>query len=96
MFFFKIHKSGGKVLLAACDSDIAGKKFSEGKLVLEIKKDFYCGKKIGGEIIKLFPQADIINIAGKEIVSFATRSGWVSKNSVLKIKNIPHAQIFVL
>lgn len=95
MFFYKVHKSGGKILLAACDSDIAGKKFSEGKLALEIRKDFYCGKKTGGEIIGLFPQADIINIAGKEIVFLAARSGWVSKNSVLKIKNIPHAQTIV-
>ncbi len=96
MFSCKIHKSGGKVLLAACDSEIAGKTFEEGGIILDIKKNFYCGKKMGDEIIKLFPEADIINIAGKKIVGLAIKGGWVSENGVRKIKNIPHAQIFIL
>lgn len=96
MFYCKIHKSRGKMLLAACDSNLLGKTFEEGSHVLCISRDFYGGEKIGNEILELFPKADIINIAGSRIVSLALKNKWVLKKGIIKIRRIPHAQIFFL
>ncbi len=96
MFYYKIHKSGGSTVLAACDFELLGKKFEEGKLELHIGKEFYGGQNIGNEVLDLFPKADIINIAGSKIVSLALEHNWVSKDGIIKVKGIPHAQIFVL
>lgn len=96
MFFYKIHKSGGSTVLAVCDSELLGKKFEEGKLELHIGREFYGGQKIGNEVMDLFPQADIINIAGSKIISLALEHKWVSEKGIIRVKGIPHAQIFVL
>jgi len=96
MFYYKIHKSRGKTLLAICDSDLLGKKFEEGKLALHVSRDFYGGQEIGNDVVDIFPKADIINIAGSKIVSLALKGKWVSKEGIIKIRRIPHAQIFSL
>lgn len=96
MFYYKIHRSAGKIMLAACDEEILGRRFEDGGLVLDIKKEFYGGGKIGDEIIELFQKADIINMAGSEIISLAKKEEWISEKGIIKIKGIPHAQIFVL
>ncbi len=96
MFYYKIHRFGGKTVLASCDANLLGKKFEQGKRVLFLSAEFYGGEKIGEEIAGLFPEADIINIAGNKIVSIALKNRWVSKGGVLKIKGVPHAQIIIL
>lgn len=96
MFYYKIHKSGENKILAVCDSGIIGKRFEEGNLALDVKKEFYGNERIGNDVAGLFQNANIINIVGKKIVSLAAREGWISKKNILKIKGIPHAQIIVL
>lgn len=96
MFYYKIHRSAGKTLLAACDEEILGKRFEDGNLVLDIKEGFYRGEKAGNEVVELFQKADIINIAGNKIISLAIKGGWVSKKGIIKVKGTPHAQVFVL
>ncbi len=96
MFYYKIHRSRGKVLLAACDADLLGKRFEEGRKVLFLSAEFYGGEKAGGEIADLFHKADIINIAGDKIVSIALKNKWVSAGGVIRIEGVPHAQIIIL
>lgn len=96
MFYCKIHKSRGKMLLAVCDFRLLGKKFEEGKLALNVSRDFYAGQEIGSEVIDIFPKADIINITGSKIVSLVLKNKWISKEGIIKIRRIPHAQIFSL
>ncbi len=96
MFYYKIHKSGGTALLAVCDSELLGKTFEEGRLALHISREFYGGQKIRNEVLVLFPRADIINIAGNNIVSLALKNKWISEKGIIRVKGIPHAQIFSL
>jgi len=81
-------------LLAVCDSELLGKKFEEGKLALRVSGDFYGGEKIGSEVLDFFPKADIINITGSKILSLALKSKWVSSEGIIRIRRIPHAQVF--
>lgn len=96
MFYYKIHKSCGKTVLAVCDSDLLGKKFEEGKFALNVSRDFYGGWEIGSDVLDFFSKADIINITGSKIVSLALKNNWVSKEGIIKVRRIPHAQIFSL
>lgn len=96
MFYYKIHKSGGRTVLAVCDSELLGKVFEEGNLALRVSRDFYGEREIGSDVLDIFQKADIINIAGSRIVSLALKNKWVSKKGIIKIRRIPHAQIFFL
>jgi len=39
-------------IVAVCDSDILGKKFKEGKLVLKLDESFYKGEEVGDNDVK--------------------------------------------
>lgn len=96
MFYYKIRRARGKTVLAVCDSELLGKKFEKGKLALNVSREFYGGQEIGSEVLDIFPKADIINITGSKIVSLALKGKWISKEGIIKIRRIPHAQIFSL
>ncbi len=81
-------------VLAACDEELLGKTFKEGDLKLEVSKDFYGGKIIDADIFgELLKSARIANLCGKTTVEKAIESGLVSRNSVIVIQGVPHAQV---
>ncbi len=96
-FSYKIFRTSGHVLLAISDISIIGKKYSEGDLEIEVKKDFYyeetCDEK---NVLDLVEDADIVNAVGKGIISFLIKNKIIDENSVIYIKDIPHAQIIVM
>ena len=93
-FHVKVHRDGSEVLVASCDEGISGKKFSQGKLVLDVTKSFYCDKLLEGpEVCALMKDATILNIVGADIVKLAIKEGIILEQSVLKVKGIPHAQM---
>ena len=95
--YVKIHKSGDRHVVAVCDEDLLGKKFIEGKLILEVSERFYKGKKLSKkETLDMMEDAINLNIVGEESIKLALENGIVSKDNVIKIKNIPHAQVYQL
>ena len=90
----KEHKSiDGRVVIAVCDENLVGKRFEEGRFQLDLGANFYRGeKKTKEEVLKIFEKADIVNIVGKDSIKLALEADIVSKNRIIKIKNIPHAQ----
>jgi len=94
MISIKKYKQGQDLLIGACDEKLIGKKFEEGKLQIDVKKDFYDGERISPEILKNFLEdATIANLVGEETVKCAIDLGLVDPGCVLKIKGIPHAQM---
>ncbi len=94
-FYAKVYYVSNEIILACCDKDICGKIFENNDVILNVKEEFYKGKLINEEeAIKLLNEATIINIVGKEIVDLAIRIGLVDRESVIKVKDIPHAQVF--
>ena len=94
MILVKIHKSGDSYIVCLCDSDLVGKKFSEGNLSLEVSKRFYEGKEMEKDkIIKILNDCNNLNIVGKESIKFALKCKKINKRSIIKIKNIPHAMV---
>jgi len=83
-----------KVLLAVCDADLLGTVLRDGRIVFEVREDFYKGPKISvEEAIDLIGQSTIVNMVGKNIVGKALEKGLVHPQAILKISGVPHAQI---
>lgn len=92
----KIHRINNQKIIAICDSDLIGKKFEQGNLQLDLASDFYRGdEKSEKEALELLKEAYIVNIAGKKSVDLALKAGILDLKGVIKIKNIPHAQVLM-
>jgi hypothetical protein len=91
----KIHEAYRKVV-AICDAELLGKKFTEGNIQLDIDPAFYGGKKYDEkkavELIQELKEDDsTFNIVGKKSVEAAVKSGIIDKKGIIRVKGIPHA-----
>jgi len=92
-----MRKWGHHVLLAACDAELLGRVLREGKIVFEVREQFYKGSKVSvEEAIDLMRQSTVVNMVGKCIVDKALEKGMIHPEAILKISGIPHAQIVKL
>lgn len=90
----KVHRSPeGKKIISICDQELIGKKFYEKNRQLDLSSNFYKGEeKTESEIRILARGAYILNIVGKKSVKFCMKEGWISKNNIIRIKTVPHAE----
>ena len=92
--YVKVRKWGRCTLLATCDAELLGKVLREGKIVFEIREEFYKGLKVSvEEAIDLVVQSTIVNMVGHKIVKKAVEKGLIHPEAVIKISGVPHAQI---
>lgn len=96
MIYVKFHRSSSNVT-AVCDSELIGKKFKEGKLVLNVSEQFYKGELVKEkEIGDYLGDAVNLNIVGKRSCDTALKLGCISKENILFICGVPHAQSILL
>ncbi|MFH1835893.1 MAG: DUF424 family protein [Methanobacteriota archaeon] len=97
MIYTKIHERGSEVLVAACDEELLGKKFSSDELELHVSERFYGGevRKIE-ELTNIISQATMANLVGNRVVSKAIEEGLVSEAHTLEIGGVKHAQYVVM
>lgn len=94
MYYAKVHKIEKEVILAVCDKEVHARKFSEGNLRIFADPRFYGNKLFGEtEIIKLFEEATILNLAGARCVEVAIKAKLVEPENVLSISSCKHAQV---
>ena len=94
MISIKKYKQGHDLLIGACDEELVGKKFEDGKFQIDVSSDFYGGEKISIDILKKFlKEATIANLVGKKTVKCAIDLGLIDPSCVIKIKGVPHAQM---
>jgi hypothetical protein len=92
--YVNVRKQGNQTILATCDCDICGKTLRDGKIVFEVREEFYKGIKVTSEeAIELCKHSTIVNMIGKRIVNQAIKAGLVHPQAILKINGVPHAQI---
>jgi hypothetical protein len=95
--YLNVRKVGENIVLAVCDCDLLGRTLREGKIVFQIKEEFYMGKKTTvEEAVGLIGNSTIVNLVGKACVEQAIAQGYVHPEAVLEIEGIPHAQIVKL
>jgi len=92
-FCFRVHKAGGKCILAFCDSALSGKTLKLGSLDFPVSDTFY-GKECCGaaEILVMLREADIVNAVGERSVELLVGNGFASRECVLMIGDVPHVQ----
>lgn len=89
----RIERTQGEVLVIICDSELIGKKFEEGDIKLKVKRSFYGGEETSTEeCLDALKDATIANMVGS-IVEHAVKAGLVHPSNVIRIQNVPHAQM---
>ncbi|MFH0861882.1 MAG: DUF424 family protein [Candidatus Altiarchaeota archaeon] len=95
MFYAKVHKRGGEVLIACCDAEILGKRLKSGELEIHIEESFYGGQKVGSDDLKsLMKEATAANLIGDEVVRFALEQGLIEESGVVEVCGTKHAQLY--
>ena len=93
----KIHRDINCSLVAICDQELLNKTFREGKLKLEVTKDFYGGSSCSiGEAVILINNTEQANLVGNKIIKEAVRNKLIDPRAVIYIDGIPHVQIMKL
>ncbi len=95
----KIFEKKGEKIVAVCDSELLGNVYREGETVLDLDSHshFYNGEKSDKTAVKdALESATSANLVGKKSVSVAVEMGLVSEGEILKVQEIPHAQIYKL
>jgi hypothetical protein len=92
MFWCKVFRTKYEIVLALCDEKLIDKIIDKEKDI-KVSKYFYGGQLIDEEkAVKFMGKATIGNLIGKDIVNVAEKNGFISKENVILINEIPHAQ----
>ncbi len=95
--YINLRKWDACVLLAICDADMLGKTLRQGKIVFQIREEFYSGPLVSiEEAMCLVQQSTIVNMVGRKVVGRALEKGLVHPDAVLEVEGVPHAQIVKL
>jgi len=93
MFWAKAFRTRYDIVVAICDENILDKELKWKKQKIKISKNFYGERLIDEKIaVRLMYKATVGNLFGKEIVSVAEKSGFITKENIILIDGIPHAQ----
>ena len=83
-------------IVAICDYDIIGQSFEEGDRCIHVSETFYKGKLVSiEEGLAAMEKATIANIVGERIVQEALKAQLIHDRGIIRIQNIPHAQVVV-
>jgi hypothetical protein len=84
------------MLVIVCDSELIGREFKEGDIKLRVERSFYEGKEVSAEeCLDALKEATIANMVGS-IVKHAVKAGLVRPSNIIRIQNVPHAQMVKL
>jgi hypothetical protein len=87
----------GETMVAVCDCDVMGKKITEGKLVLDVCRDFYGEEKIAADAaIDLLKRATVANLVGKDSVKYGIEAGLIHREAVISVGGVQHAQFILI
>ncbi|MGC8645208.1 MAG: DUF424 domain-containing protein [Thermoplasmata archaeon] len=97
MIWTKTYRTPTDTLLAAADEELLGREFREGKFKLKVSESFYkdvlVDEKVFGDLLAL---CSVANLVGSRCIAVATDLGLVTKDNVLYIEGVPHAQFSIM
>jgi hypothetical protein len=100
MFWGKVFGVKHDIVLAICDQDLIEKRITdkEKKIDVKVTKHFYGEKIIEDEAtaVRMMRCATIGNLIGKRIIALAESHGFITKENIISIGGIPHAQFVKL
>ena len=95
MFCCKIHKvyKENDIVVAICDKELIGKELRKNPY-FKVNEKFYFEKDCNEEeAVDLLKSCTIANLVGKKIVELALKKKFITKENIILIGDIPHAQI---
>lgn len=93
--YMKIHAAGNQTILAACDRALLGKTLTRGDLQFKISEYFYGGNLVNEKtFLMMMGQVTSANVVGNHSVGLLIESGMVEEESVIKIENVMHIQVY--
>ena len=93
MIWTRLYRTPTDTLLAAADEDLLGKELREGKFRLKVSENFYKDILVEEQALEgLLSLCTIANLVGERSVGIAMDSGYISRENVIYIQGIPHAQ----
>lgn len=95
MIFIRVHKGSGSFVTSLCDSELVGKVFKEGKLKLDVSEKFYKGDLVDEKDVDL-SDAKNLNVVGERSIGIVLKFKCISKENILFIQGVPHAQSIIL
>lgn len=95
--YIKVHTTGerygNRYVVAVCDEDLIGKRLKDKNYDITVSERFYKGYKLDEKrLIIILKEAINVNIIGKKSVEAGIKAGIITKENVIKIKGVPHAQ----
>ncbi len=92
MFWCKTFSAKEKFVVAICDKDLIGKEIgNEPKIT--VKESFYRGEIVDEKkALELMKKSNICNLLGKKIVDLALKNKFITKENIIFIGDVPHAQ----
>jgi len=95
--FIKTYVMGSDILVAACDTELIGKTLEHGEIKFEVSRNFYYGIRGDEKLLEThLRKATIANLVGKRCIGCGIRIGLISKENVLNIGEVPHAQFALM
>ncbi|MEK6916273.1 MAG: DUF424 family protein [Nanoarchaeota archaeon] len=90
----KKHLSGGKLVIAVCDSKLLGKKIEEGNFVLDLVSNFYKGEETTPEkLLKELNSSFMINAVGEKSVAVLLDNKIITKKDLKTISGVPYCLV---
>ncbi|HOK57718.1 MAG TPA: DUF424 family protein [Methanothrix sp.] len=85
---------GREVLVAVCDSELLGQRFTENELQLEVSASFF-GQELASAAMleRALEEATMANFVGERAVAWAIAFEYVDRENVLHIDGVPCAQM---
>ena len=99
MIYVKVHKRGDHLCAAACDEELIGETLEEGRYHVTLTEDFYRGDLVEDQDPRtsaLFQRATGLNLFGERAVALGIEAGCIDPKSVIRIRGVPHAQMFYI
>ncbi len=92
--YFQRYETEKGTLIAACDEALIGRTFRQGKMRLMLDARFYGKNTVTvEEAVTMLEPAEMMNLAGHEIVQAAVDRGLVHPAAIIRIAGIPHVQV---
>ena len=93
----RLHRRGDEWLLAACDEELAGQTFSEGKVKIVLSEKFYGNEPMTEEVLgERMESVTMMNLFGDKAIAVGIEKGYVSPENVIVVAGVKHAQVILL
>ena len=99
MIYVKVHKRGGHICAAACDEDLIGQTLEDDPYHVTIKGEFFQGDLVDDDDLStsaLFQRSSSLNLFGEAAVALGIAAGCIDPDIVVRIRGVPHAQMFII